>query len=89
MLILTRKVNESIRIGDDVTITIMRIDAGQVRIGIDAPRGLSVHREEVYQRIQAENRQAAMARPVDLSQLVKGLRTPVQVSAGAPDRGND
>ncbi len=89
MLILTRKVNESIRIGDDVTITIMRIDAGQVRIGIDAPRGLSVHREEVYQRIQAENRQAAMARPVDLSQLVKGLRTPVQVNSGPSNRGND
>lgn len=76
VLILTRKCNESIRIGDDITITMMRVDAGQVRIGIDAPRGVPVHREEVYERIQAENREAAQARPTDLNQLVERLRTP-------------
>ena len=75
MLILTRKCNESIRIGDNITITIMRIEPGQVRVGIDAPRGLPVHREEVYDRIQAENREAAQASTAALNQLVKDLKT--------------
>ena len=74
MLVLTRKCNESIRIGDEITITVMRIDSGQVRIGIDAPRGVPVHREEVYERIQSENREAAQARPADLSRLVRDLQ---------------
>ena len=90
MLILTRKCNESIRIGDEITITVMRIDSGQVRIGIDAPRGVPVHREEVYERIQAENRQAAQARPTDLSRLVTGLQgapkgAPASVGRGPQD----
>ncbi len=63
MLILTRKSSESIRIGDDITITIMRIEPGQVRVGIEAPRGLAVHREEVYARIQAKRPDAAPPGP--------------------------
>ena len=78
MLVLTRKCNESIRIGDEITITVMRIDSGQVRIGIDAPRGVPVHREEVYERIQSENREAAQARPADLSRLVRDLQVTPQ-----------
>jgi len=74
MLILTRKCNESIRIGDNITVTIMRIEPGQVRVGIDAPRGLPVHREEVYERILAENREAAQVAPAALTQLVQDLK---------------
>ena len=51
MLILSRKLGESIVIGDDITITILGITGGQVRIGFDAPKSVSVHREEVFKRI--------------------------------------
>lgn len=55
MLILTRKVDERLMIGDEVIITVLGITGGQVRIGINAPRDVDVHREEVYERIKAEN----------------------------------
>ena len=51
MLILTRKVGEALKIGDDVTITVLSVKGHQVRIGIDAPKDVSVHREEIYNRI--------------------------------------
>ncbi len=54
MLILTRRVSESLIIGDDVKITVLGVKGNQVRIGIEAPRDLSVHREEIYMRIQEE-----------------------------------
>lgn len=54
MLILTRRVGETLRIGDDVSVTILGIKGNQVRVGIDAPKEVSVHREEIYQRIQNE-----------------------------------
>jgi len=53
MLILTRKVGESVLIGDEVTVTVMAVKGNQVRIGVDAPRDVSVHREEVYERLGA------------------------------------
>ena len=59
MLILSRKVGETIHVGDSVTVTVMGIARGQVKIGIEAPRELTVHREEVYQRIQNEKSSAA------------------------------
>ena len=55
MLILTRRVGESLRIGDDVSVTVLGIKGSQVRIGVNAPKSVSVHREEVYDRIDDEN----------------------------------
>jgi carbon storage regulator len=54
MLILTRSVGQTIMIGDDITVTVFHVDGGQVKIGIDAPREVAVHREEIYRRIENE-----------------------------------
>ncbi len=52
MLILTRKVGEALKIGDDITVTVLSVKGHQVRVGIDAPKDVSVHREEIYNRIK-------------------------------------
>jgi carbon storage regulator len=72
MLLLTRKLGENIRIGDDVKITIVEVKGNHVKLGIDAPPSVKVHREEIYERIQAENRRAQS----------------MQGPAGGPSAGN-
>lgn len=59
MLILTRRVGESLMIGDDVTITVLGVKGNQVRIGVNAPKDVAVHREEIYNRIQEGDEPAA------------------------------
>ena len=54
MLILTRRVGETLVIGDDISVTVLGVKGNQVRLGVNAPRTVSVHREEIYQRIQRE-----------------------------------
>jgi len=56
MLILTRRVHETVMIGNDVSVTILGVKGNQVRVGIDAPENVAVHREEIYERIKREQR---------------------------------
>jgi carbon storage regulator len=69
VLILTRKLGESITIGDEIKITIIEIKGKQVKVGVEAPQDTKVHREEVYQRIQEENRMAALISPLHLKKV--------------------
>ena len=70
MLILTRRSGESVMVGDDVVITVFEVRGDSVRIGIQAPRSVAVHREEVYKELQAANKQAASPDEEALQALV-------------------
>lgn len=74
MLVLTRKVDQSIMIGDNIRIVVVDVRGDQVKIGIDAPRDIVVHRHEVYADIQAENQRAALNRQIDLGILEQTIR---------------
>ena len=71
MLVLSRQRDESIIIGDDIEITVVDIRGDKVRLGVSAPKEISVHRKEVYDAIRRENREAAQVKPEDLTGLVK------------------
>jgi carbon storage regulator len=71
MLVLSRQRDETIMIGDDIEVTVVDIRGDKVRLGINAPKAISVHRKEVYEAIRRENREAAQVKPEDLSGLGK------------------
>jgi carbon storage regulator len=60
MLVLTRRIGESIQIGDDIKLTVLTVQGQTVRVGIEAPKNIRVHREEIYEKIVEENRRAAL-----------------------------
>ena len=84
MLILTRKEGESIRIGDNISIKIVSVDGNNCKVGIKAPRNISVNREEIYLKIMAENKTAVMADDEfnfgSIAGLLKGKETDVKPS---------
>jgi carbon storage regulator len=78
MLVLSRKINQSIMIGDDIRIVVVGVDRDQVKVGIEAPRSVPVHRSEIYEEIQRANRSAVEAAMVP---------APAAVGAGRPKAG--
>ena len=89
MLILTRKLGESITIGDNVKVTVLGIYGRQVRLGIDAPLKVVVHREEVYVKIQNENRKAAQTGKKDLMSVVTMLKNKFKGEIRPADRKSE
>ena len=73
MLILTRKLGESVTIGDDIKITILGVRGRQIRLGIIAPQKITIHREEIYFRIQEENKRAILSPLEDVSKIAAML----------------
>ena len=65
MLILTRRIGETLKVGDDVSVTVLGIKGSQVRLGINAPKDVSVHREEVYDKINNNNKQKKESKTQD------------------------
>jgi len=74
MLVLTRKLKEAIQIGDDIEITVLAIQGDQVKLGINAPKHVEIHRKEIYLAIQAENSAASLASKPLLDRLNKQLK---------------
>lgn len=92
MLVLSRQRDETIMIGDDVEITIVDIRGDKVRLGINAPRHIQVHRKEVYDAIKRENQQAANLTPQDVAEVIDkdanpgAAPPPAPVKEGSEDR---
>lgn len=74
MLVLARKVNESLMLGDDIEIVVVEIKGDQVKLGIKAPRSVQVHRKEIYMEIRAENIKAASSQASSLAEIESRLR---------------
>jgi carbon storage regulator len=85
MLVLTRKTGESIVIGDDIVVTVLEVRSDQVRIGIQAPRRVQVHREEVVRRVEGEN--AAAAASTDRAKALLSRRAPGALPPRRPQPG--
>lgn len=85
MLILTRKLGESITIGDEIKVSVLGVHGRQVRLGIDAPMNVVVHREEVYVRIQEENRKASKTSKKDIFGVMGLLKDKMK---GKDDKDN-
>ena len=82
MLVLSRRINEHIMIGDEIEITVVDVKKDLVRIGISAPRTITVHRKEVYDAIQAENLAAAQAQVADLDRIKTVFKSPEDPKPG-------
>jgi len=76
VLVLTRKAGESVMIGDDVVITVLEARGDVIRLGIQAPKDVRVHREEIYRELQAANREAASPTDEIVEELTRTLRPP-------------
>lgn len=94
MLVLSRRLSESIVIGQDIVVTVLEVHRDQVRIGIEAPRDVDVHRREVFEAIQAANRSAASPSDEALAALgglvsakARGAAAPEPADAGEPPQG--
>ena len=74
MLVLTRKANESIQIGENIEITVLEIKGEQIKLGIKAPKDIEIHRKEIYLSIQNENNQAALASNNLLHDFIKNVK---------------
>jgi carbon storage regulator len=86
MLILTRKLGESITIGDSIKVTVLGIYGRQVRLGIEAPANIIVHREEVYLKIQEENRKASHTIKEDLLSIARLIKHRVKTNPLSPQQ---
>jgi carbon storage regulator len=75
MLILTRKLGEQITIGDDITVTLLNVKGTQVKLGIEAPKDISIHRKEIYERIREENLRSSEVDLADLSEAASILKS--------------
>lgn len=80
MLILTRKLGESITIGDEIKVTVVDCQGKQVKLGIIAPKHVKVHREEIFEKIQEENRKAATVSKYAIAEIAKKWRKDVKKS---------
>jgi carbon storage regulator len=74
MLVLTRKLGETIRIGDSISIRIVDLDGRHVKLGIEAPKDVSINREEIYEKIQRENRAASITQDQKIGDIASVLR---------------
>ena len=81
MLVITRKLGERITIGDNIVVTLLEVKGSQARLGIEAPRNISIHRQEIYERIRKENLDSSLARTSDLVRATSLLQQ-------SSDKGN-
>lgn len=84
MLVLTRRLGERIKIGNDIAVVVLEIKGGQVRLGIEAPASIPVHREEIYTRIRQENLKAAAATPRAFREAARAIQGAFPAPGGSP-----